>query len=162
MSMVPEPFGGRDQTPHDSFGVTEVGGYAGAVKQVPAFSEGPDLAEFPGFIIVVVAVGENGSTQSGSWQETHLNTPGRVCKGIGGGSACGVVVNAARKGWSAIASEEMTSGEPLLLWGCRCPRLARHMLSMLNLTHLDVPLPATSPSKSCKTSLRSSPFTPAS
>ncbi len=59
MSTVPEPFGGRDQTPHDSFGVTEVGGYAGTVKQVPAFGEGPDLAEFPWLVIVVVAVSEN-------------------------------------------------------------------------------------------------------
>ncbi len=59
VSTVLEPFGGRDQTPHDSFGVKEVGRYAGTVEQVSTFSEGLDFAEFPGLVIIVAAVDEN-------------------------------------------------------------------------------------------------------
>lgn len=79
MSTVPELFGGGDQTPHDSFGVTEVGGYAGTVEQVPAFGEGPDLAEFPGLVIIVVAVGENGVDTE---RFMAGNTPERTRKGV--------------------------------------------------------------------------------
>lgn len=61
------------------FGVTEVGGYAGAVKQVPTFSEGPDLAEFPGLIVVIIAVGENGINTE--WLVAG-NTPECARKGV--------------------------------------------------------------------------------
>ncbi len=76
--MVPELFGGRDQTPHNSFGVTEVGRYAGAVKQVPAFGESPDLAEFPQ-LVVVVAVSENGVDTE---RLVTGNTPKHAKKGV--------------------------------------------------------------------------------
>ncbi len=79
VSTVPEPFGGRDQTPHNLFGVTEVGRYAGALEQVPAFGEGPGLAEFSGLIIIIIAVGEN---RVDTEQLVAGNTPEHTRKGV--------------------------------------------------------------------------------